>query len=118
MLAALTNALSNLLADRNGMAVVATHSPVVLQEVPTSCVHALERHGDELTARRPDLKTYGESVGELRRAESGGDLRMHHLRGRQAGADRPPRPEEPLSSPGAHTLESCACLRTLQPGQG
>ncbi|MFD9078224.1 AAA family ATPase [Streptomyces erythrochromogenes] len=65
LLAALTNALSNLLADRNGMAVVATHSPVVLQEVPASCVHALERHGDELTARRPDLETYGESVGEL-----------------------------------------------------
>ncbi|MGW6145800.1 AAA family ATPase, partial [Streptomyces sp. NPDC055140] len=32
LLAALTNALSELLADRNGVAVVATHSPVVLQE--------------------------------------------------------------------------------------
>ncbi|GEB62166.1 AAA family ATPase [Streptomyces gardneri] len=65
LLAALTNALSSLLADRNGMAVIATHSPVVLQEVPASCVYALERHGTELTARRPDLETYGESVGEL-----------------------------------------------------
>ncbi|MGD1224985.1 AAA family ATPase [Streptomyces krungchingensis] len=65
LLAALTNALSRLLADRNGMAVVATHSPVVLQEVPASCVWAMDRHGDELTARRPDLETYGESVGEL-----------------------------------------------------
>ncbi|MFJ3817769.1 AAA family ATPase [Streptomyces sp. NPDC090056] len=63
--AALTNALSDLLADRNGMAVIATHSPVVLQEVPASCVHVLKRNGDELTARRPDLETYGESVGEL-----------------------------------------------------
>ncbi|MFD7732157.1 AAA family ATPase [Kitasatospora phosalacinea] len=65
LLAALTSALSTLLADRNGMAVVATHSPVVLQEVPASCVWNMIRHGDELTARRPDLETYGENVGEL-----------------------------------------------------
>jgi len=65
LLAALTSALSTLLADRNGMAVVATHSPVVLQEVPADCVWAMTRHGDELTVRRPDLETYGESVGEL-----------------------------------------------------
>ncbi|MFE0654160.1 AAA family ATPase [Streptomyces sp. NPDC059534] len=65
LLAALTNALSWLLSDRNGMAVVATHSPVVLQEVPASCVWNMTRHGDELTARRPDVETYGESVGEL-----------------------------------------------------
>ncbi|MFE4922363.1 AAA family ATPase [Streptomyces sp. NPDC056661] len=65
LLAALTNALSKLLADRNGMAVVATHSPVVLQEVPASCVWNMDRHGNELTVRRPDLETYGESVGEL-----------------------------------------------------
>jgi predicted ATPase len=65
LLAALTSALSALLSDRNGMAVVATHSPVVLQEVPASCVWKMFRHGDELTAHRPNLETYGESVGEL-----------------------------------------------------
>lgn len=65
LLAALTSALSTLLSDRNGMAVVATHSPVVLQEVPASCVWKMIRHGAELTADRPGLETYGESVGEL-----------------------------------------------------
>lgn len=65
LLAALTSALSALLSDRNGMAIVATHSPVVLQEVPASCVWKMIRHGDELTAHRPGLETYGESVGEL-----------------------------------------------------
>lgn len=65
LLAALTNALSALLSDRNGMAVVATHSPVVLQEVPASCVWNMTRYGDELSARRPELETYGESVAEL-----------------------------------------------------
>ncbi|MGJ3561935.1 AAA family ATPase [Streptomyces sp. INA 01156] len=52
LLSALTSALSALLSDRNGMAVVATHSPVVLQEVPASCVWKMIRHGDELTAHR------------------------------------------------------------------
>ena len=47
------------------MAVVATHSPVALQEVPASCVWNMTRYGDELTARRPELETYGESVGQL-----------------------------------------------------
>ncbi|AJF70392.1 AAA family ATPase [Streptomyces vietnamensis] len=65
LLAALTRALSDLLSHRNGMAVVATHSPVVLQEVPASCVWMMNRHGDELTAHRPTIETYGESVGEL-----------------------------------------------------
>lgn len=65
LLSALTRALSDLLSDRNGMAVVATHSPVVLQEVPASCVWMMTRHGEELTAHRPTTETYGESVGEL-----------------------------------------------------
>ncbi|WP_143677762.1 AAA family ATPase [Streptomyces rhizosphaericus] len=65
LLAALTNALSKLLTGRNGMAVVATHSPVVLQEVPASCVWRMFRNGTELTASRPTMETYGESVGEL-----------------------------------------------------
>ncbi|MCX5078818.1 AAA family ATPase (plasmid) [Streptomyces sp. NBC_00513] len=65
LLAALTRALSDLLTDRNGMAVIATHSPVVLQEVPASCVWRMFRSGSELTASRPTMETYGESVGEL-----------------------------------------------------
>ncbi|UYX96149.1 ATP-binding protein [Streptomyces sp. BI87] len=65
LLSALTRALSDLVADRNGMALVATHSPVVLQEVPATCVWKMIRNGDELTAHRPGLETYGESVGEL-----------------------------------------------------
>ncbi|WP_432121575.1 AAA family ATPase [Streptomyces sp. S1] len=65
LLAALTSALSKLLSDRNGMAVVATHSPVVLQEVPASCVWRMFRNGAELRASRPAMETYGENLGEL-----------------------------------------------------
>jgi hypothetical protein len=65
LLSAFVRALSDFLSDRNGMAVVATHSPVVLQEVPASCVHKLRRYGGILTADRPDRETYGENVSEL-----------------------------------------------------
>jgi predicted ATP-dependent endonuclease of OLD family len=41
LLSALIRALSELLISRNGVAIVATHSPVVLQEVPRTCVSIL-----------------------------------------------------------------------------
>ncbi|MEV6314274.1 AAA family ATPase [Streptomyces sp. NPDC051776] len=65
MLAAFVRALSDLLTDRNGLAIVATHSPVVLQEVPSECVWKLLRHGDQFTALRPTIETFGENVGVL-----------------------------------------------------
>jgi predicted ATPase len=65
LLSAFVRALSDLLTNRNGMAVVATHSPVVLQEVPRSCVWKLYRSGDIVTAERPQLETFGENVGTL-----------------------------------------------------
>ncbi|WP_305786491.1 AAA family ATPase [Symbioplanes lichenis] len=65
LLAAFVRALSGLLMDRNGVAVVATHSPVVLQEVPASCVYKLRRYGSVLEADRPTMETFGENVGTL-----------------------------------------------------
>ncbi|MGW1798993.1 AAA family ATPase [Streptomyces sp. NPDC001984] len=65
LLSAFVRALSDFLSDVNGMAVVATHSPVVLQEVPASCVYKLRRYGDVLTAERPEMETYGENVSQL-----------------------------------------------------
>ncbi|PYC67315.1 hypothetical protein C7C45_22930 [Micromonospora arborensis] len=65
LLAAFVRALSDLLLDRNGVAIVATHSPVVLQEVPSSCVSLIRRHGTLAVAQRPALETFGENVGTL-----------------------------------------------------
>ncbi|MEV6012010.1 AAA family ATPase [Streptomyces sp. NPDC051976] len=65
LLSAFVRALSNLLSERNGVAVVATHSPVVLQEVPRACVYKLIRSGERRRARRPSIETYGENVGVL-----------------------------------------------------
>lgn len=65
LLASFIQTLSHLLTERNGVSVVATHSPVVLQEVPKACVHKLQRSGEVRTARRPRIETYGENVGVL-----------------------------------------------------
>ncbi|WP_284984405.1 AAA family ATPase [Arthrobacter sp. efr-133-TYG-118] len=65
LLSALTRAVSDLVIDRNGVAIIATHSPVVLQEVPRSCVWMLQRSGDDLRASRLSTETFGESVSRL-----------------------------------------------------
>lgn len=65
LLSALIRTLSSLLISRNGVAIVATHSPVVLQEVPSSCVWTLHKYGQYLKAERPLLQTFGATIGSL-----------------------------------------------------
>lgn len=67
LLSAFTRALSDLLVDRNAVAIIATHSPVVLQEVPRTCVWKLERTRNEGASYRPENETFGENVGVLTR---------------------------------------------------
>lgn len=71
LLSAFTRALSDLLYNRNGVAIVATHSPVVLQEVPRSCVWKLSRTRTQGRADRPERETFGENVGILTRETFG-----------------------------------------------
>ncbi len=65
LLSAFVRALSELLYDRNGVAVIATHSPVVLQEIPKSCVWKVTRSGLAVSSVRPEIQTFGENVGIL-----------------------------------------------------
>lgn len=65
LLSAFLRALSDLLRDRNGVAIIATHSPVVLQEIPRSCVWKIYRRGFSIACTRPDIETFGENVGLL-----------------------------------------------------
>lgn len=67
LLSAFIRALASLLLQRNGVALIATHSPVVLQEVPASCVWILHRSGMVSRAERPSIETFGENVGTLTR---------------------------------------------------
>lgn len=67
LLSAFVRALSELLIDRNGVAIIATHSPVVLQEVPKNCVWKLRRSGREAIAERLEIESFGENLGSLTR---------------------------------------------------
>lgn len=65
LLSALVRCISDLAVDRNGLAVLATHSPVVLQEVPRTCVWMLQRSGGDVRAMQLKTETFGESVSRL-----------------------------------------------------
>ncbi|MDC6129322.1 AAA family ATPase [Burkholderia gladioli] len=65
LLSAFVRALADLLIEQNGVAIIATHSPVVLQEIPRSCVWKMHRVGLSVEASRPSVETFGENVGLL-----------------------------------------------------
>lgn len=74
LLSAFIRCLSTLLVRRNGVAIVATHSPVVLQEVPKSCAWKLRRSHATSVAERPAIETFGENVGILTREVFGFEI--------------------------------------------
>lgn len=91
LLSAMIRAISELMVNRNGVAVVATHSPVILQEVPKSCVWILDRILSVSKAERPTIETFAESVGILSRevfklelVQSGYHQSLESLRKRKA----------------------------------
>jgi len=65
LLSAFIRALSELLILTNGVAIIVTHSPVILQEVPKSCVWKLRRYGAESIAEKLEIESFGENVGIL-----------------------------------------------------
>lgn len=67
LLSGLLRAISNLMSLRNAVAIVATHSPVVLQEIPAACVWVVRRMGEHTRLERPAIETFGENAGVLTR---------------------------------------------------
>lgn len=67
LLSALIRSLGQLLRARNAVAIIGTHSPVVLQEIPKSCVWKVFRSKLASEKMRPDTETFGENVGTLTR---------------------------------------------------
>ncbi|MFC4697759.1 AAA family ATPase [Enterococcus aquimarinus] len=68
--------LSDILSKKNGVAIIATHSPVILQEIPRKCVWILERNQNkELNVRNPKIETFGENIGMIMDDVFGLDIR-------------------------------------------
>jgi hypothetical protein len=65
LLAAMLRALNLILSRYESYAIIATHSPVVLQEIPRRYVRVLQRYGQKTTVTQPLSETFGENVGYL-----------------------------------------------------
>jgi len=68
LVAALLQALHQLLEAHDSFAVVATHSPVVLQETPAAQVHVLSRYGQHTTISDVTIETFAEGIGAITRS--------------------------------------------------
>jgi ABC-type cobalamin/Fe3+-siderophores transport system ATPase subunit len=65
--ASLVNALTSILDQYDSFAIIATHSPIVLQEIPRKRAIVFEREGNVTTAQPLALESFGESISELTR---------------------------------------------------
>ena len=67
LLAALMKGIGIALEAHGSYAVIATHSPVVLQEIAGCYAHVLRRHGSRNSVEEPEIETFGENIGLLTR---------------------------------------------------
>lgn len=65
LLAALLKSIRQCLEEFDGYAIIATHSPVVLQETPAKYVQVLRRAADSSRVDEPSVETFGESIGVI-----------------------------------------------------
>jgi len=89
LIAALMRAVTELLIYRNAVGLIATHSPVIVQEVPAKCVTIMNRNNKFINLTRPKLETFGENVGTLTREIFGLEVNNSgfHLRLKEAVDD-------------------------------
>jgi len=65
LMAALMQSVRIVLTELNALCVVATHSPVLLQETLSRHVRRVRRTGKSIEIKQPGLETFGENVGVL-----------------------------------------------------
>lgn len=65
LLTGLLNVLSEILENHDSFAIIATHSPLVIQQLPMECVHVLRRDRMTPMVLKPTFQTFGESLSEL-----------------------------------------------------
>lgn len=63
LLSAMMHALRHVLSEFESAALVATHSPVVVQECLAKHVHVVRREGESIAIRPVTAETFGESIG-------------------------------------------------------
>lgn len=61
----LFNVMNKMLKRYNSFAIIATHSPIVLQEIPRKRVILLTREGNSTISTNMQFETFGENISEL-----------------------------------------------------
>jgi len=54
-----------LLEEYNSYAIFSTHSPIILQEIPSKYIQILDREEDVLTVRRPGIECFGSNISDI-----------------------------------------------------
>ena len=67
LLTGMMTALREILASYNSYAIVATHSPIVVQELTRRCVHVVRRERMKPFVYNPAFETFGENLSEITR---------------------------------------------------
>lgn len=67
LLTGLVQALNDVLENQDSFSIVATHSPLVIQQLPRECVHVIRRDRMTPMVVKPTFQTFGESVSEITR---------------------------------------------------
>ncbi|MDH2540482.1 AAA family ATPase [Acinetobacter baumannii] len=65
--ASLFNVLNALLKKYDSFAIIATHSPIVIQEIPSKRVILLTREENSTISTKMEFETFGENISELTR---------------------------------------------------
>ena len=67
LLTGLLNAVFEILQAYDLFGIIATHSPLVVQQLPRSCVHVVRRDRMMPFTLRPTFETFGENLSEITR---------------------------------------------------
>lgn len=67
LLATFLTVLRTLLGAREAFAIIATHSPFVVQETPARQVNIMARHVNRTEVFPPEIETFGEDIGTISR---------------------------------------------------
>lgn len=67
LISAYVQVISKLLRKKNAIAILATHSPVILQEIPRKCIWKIRKEGNNYSINRPSIETFGENFGIINR---------------------------------------------------
>jgi hypothetical protein len=71
ILAVFMKAIRLILESHNAFMIVATHSPVVLQETLRNNIYVVRREGSSMQVSPPDLETFGENIGVITQSAFG-----------------------------------------------